>query len=216
MKKNINILLSILFVSLLGLGLSCEKSGDDDPNPDLNLGEKSSIEGCQKPVLWWDDSLLVKTGSFEVLGEGKQVFQVFGFSFSVDYKGSIKELGVKVPESGTYTVRIYNEDLFNNTILAEAEVVAKTTDLTYVSIDPLVVETDQVYMVCVYIPSKPDNMESLFYHVEDFSYPVKVGDITVQGYAFNGATGEKVKPEPKNPASFKLFNGFIDFCFEAD
>lgn len=216
MKKKSNILFIVLLTGLLGFGLSCEKSSEEDPNPDLDPEGKSGIEGCQYPVLAFNDSMIFQTGSFKVLGEGKQVYQVFGYSFSVDFKGSIKKLGIRVPENGAYTVRVYNEDLLNNNILAEAEVVASSTDLTYVSIDPLVVEKDQIYMVCVYISSKPDNQESFFYYVEDFSYPVKFGDITVRGYAYNGATGEKVKPEPKDPASFKLFNGFVDFCFEAD
>lgn len=219
MKKKVNVLFAILLFGLLGLGLSCEKSTDEDPEPDLE--EKSSIEGCQYPVLAWNDTMMVQTGSFKVIRGSEPVYQVFGFSFSVDFKGSIKELGVKVPETGTYTARIYNEDLLNNKVLAEADIVAKSGDWNYVSIDPLVVVPDETYMVCVYIPSKPgspDEMdeESFFYHIPGFSYPQKVGDVTVEGYAVNGAVNEKVKPEPKDPGSFNLFNGLVDFCFEAD
>lgn len=217
MKKNAHHLISILLIAILGLGLSCEKSKEDDLDPE----DKSSIVGCQYPVLAWNDTMMVQIGSFKVLGSGGPVYQVFGFSFSVDFKGHIKELGVKVPETGTYTARIYNEDLLNNNVLAEAEVVVNNIGWNYVSIDPLAVDPDETYMVCVYIPSKPKtpdetNEESLFYHVPGFSYPQKVGDVTVEGYAVNGAVSEKVKPEPKDPASFKLFNGFVDFCFEAD
>lgn len=213
------------------LVLSCETVPEADPNPGgnnnpdpvENPGGSSTFEGCQymwndTMMLRWNDTMMV-VGSFRSVNASQLVYQVFGFSFSVDFTGNIKEMGIRVPEEGTYTVRIYDADLFNNDILAETEITVAGQDWNFVSIDPLAVDPDHIYMACVYFASKPDNgeanEETLFYHLPEFNYPLKLGDLTIEGYAVNGAIDEKVKPEPKDP-SFNIFNGLVDICFEAD
>ena len=93
----------------------------------------------------------------------------FGFSFSVAFKGSIKELGISVPERETYTVRIYNEDPLKNDILAEAEIEGGNRAWKYVApLMPLPVDPGQTYMACVYVESKRDGDETFFFHNADF------------------------------------------------
>ena len=214
-------------VSLIyALVLSCETVPEVDPNPGGNNnpdpiespGGSSTFEGCQ---LMWNDTMMLRLnntmmlGSFKSLNAAQKVYQVFGFSFSVDFTGNVKEMGIRVPEAGVYTVRIYDADLFNNDILAETDITVSDQDWKYVAIDPLAIDPDHTYIACVYFASKPDKMETLFYHIPDFKYPVELGDLTIEGYAVNGAVDEKVKPEPKDP-SFNILNGMVDICFEAD
>lgn len=230
MKRLRMFLLSTCILYVLGALLSCESTTGEDPVPPGNNNPPdnsvddpdpatSDIEGCQ--YMWNDttllnlnNSMMLETGSFKVLNGG-QVYVVFGFSFSVDFSGSVKEMGIKVPEVGTYTVRIYNADILSDEILAETEITADNDDWKYVAIDPLALDPDQTYIACVYIPSKPDQQESFFYHIPEFNYPLELGDLTIEGYAWSQENNEKVKPEPKDPA-FNILNGLVDLCFEAE
>ena len=207
------------------LVLSCETVPELDPNPNPGNNDQpdvptSDIEGCQYPVLAWNDTTLfndttlITTGSFRVLNDQPAVYMAFGFSFSVAFKGSIKELGIRVPERDTYTVRIYNEDPLNNDILAEAAIVAGNGSWKYVSIDALPLDPGEKYMACVYVRSKPDGDENFFFHNSTFAYPFEFGDVTIENYASTSANTME-KPVPTGPNN-TVFNGFVDFCFEAD
>lgn len=202
---------SFIFITIVVLLASCKK---DDVDPVLDEVATSDIEGCQYPIAEWAGNSAFVLGSITTLGEGVTAYYAFGFSFSVAFNGTIKELGIKVPEDGkSYTVRIYNEDLINNDILAEAKIFANDKNWNYAAIDPLNINSKQTYMVCVYIQTSPIyRAESFFYHEEKFEYPKTYGDVTIEGYASN-VKNEMAKPEP---SKFDIFNGFVDFCFEAN
>ena len=123
-------------------------------------------------------------------------------------------MGIQVPETGTYTVRIYNADELKDGILAETEIIVGNSNWTYVSIDPLVLSPDQDYIACLYIPSKSEQLESFFYHLSNVVYPFEKGDLNIKGYAWKDATNKKVKPVLQ--PGFNIYNGFVDLCFEAD
>jgi hypothetical protein len=197
-------------------GNSNNNSNSNPDGPDGGNGS-STIEGCQFPVaeLLTANSYTLENGSFKVVNANHTVYQVFGYSFSVGFAGSLKELGIKVPENGTYTVRVYNAEIGKDDILMEAEVTVNNTDWNYVPIDPLALDPDITYMTAVYFVSKPDEQETQFFHIPDFTYPAEYGDITIIGYALNSEIGIMPKPEPKNSQTFNIFNGLVDFCFEA-
>ena len=50
--------------------------------------------------------------------------------------------------------------------------------------------------------------------MQTFKYPVTVGDVTIENYASTSANTME-KPVPTG-ANNTVFNGFVDFCFEAD
>ena len=206
MKSKPNQVLGFVLLCILGLAISCEP--DEDP---IDLGG-SNIGGCQTVTPDTLHDMEIK--SFKVLNSGARVYVAFGFSFSVDFPGSITEMGIMVPENGSYTVRIYNADELKDDVLAETEITASNRDWNFVSIDPLALSPAQEYIACIYIPSKAEQQESLFYHTSNFVYPLEKGDLNIKGYAWKDATNEKVKPvfQP----GFTLHNGLVDICFEAD
>ena len=212
------------FSLVYALVLSCESVPEIDPNPNPGGNDPpitSDIKGCQYPVFAWNDTTLfndttlITMGSFRVLNEQPAVYMAFGFSFSVAFKGSIKELGIRVPEQGAYTVRIYNENPLNNDILAEATImVGDDRDWKYESIEALPLEPGEKYMACVYMRSKLSGEETYFFHNTTFAYPSEFGDVTIENYASTSANTME-KPVPTGPQN-SIFNGFVDFCFEAD
>ena len=228
MNRKTSILACIVLLCGLCITPGCESDSEEPTptvnsnnnntgGPDGNSNNQSAIEGCQYPVaeVLNANTLNIETGSFKVLNASHTVYQVFGFSFTVAFAGSVKELGISVPETGTYTVRVYNAEIGKDDILAEKDITVSNGDWTYVNIDPLVVDPDLTYVVGIYFQSKPEEQETLFNHIPNFTYPAQFGDVTIEGYAINSEVGQKVKPEPKDSKSFTIFNGFVDFCFEA-
>lgn len=192
-------------------------NNNNSGGPDGNTNNSSSIEGCQYPVAETlnANTFTLENGTFKVLNASHTVYQVFGFSFSVAFAGSIKELGISVPETGTYTVRVYDAEIGKDDILTEKEISVTNADWTYVAIDPLAINPDLTYIAAVYFKSKPEEQETLFHHIPDFKYPSTHGDVTIEAYAINSEIEQMVKPEAKNSESFTIFNGLVDFCFEA-
>jgi len=221
MRRNQNFW-SLLRLLLLGVVLvACESSEDPVPNnnnnPPDNDPPSSDIEGCQYPTTEMLDVLVptIDQGFFKTTNGNPNVYQVFGYSFEVAFDGVIKELGVKVPEAGTYTVRIYYEDPVDTEILAEADIQTGVDEWTFVDIDALEVNSGTLYMTAVYFKSKPEGLETAFNSISDFDYPQTFGDVTISSYAINSEVGAKPKPLAQTQAS-ALFNGFVDFCFEAN
>ena len=202
--------------------ISCE-STEEDPTPGGNNNPpdnkpSSSIEGCQYPAseMLATTNPAIDNGSFKSTTGNPNVYQVFGYSFTVAFEGSVKELGIKVPETGTYTVRIYRKDPVDTQILAEAEIDATDDQWTYTAIDPLDLDPDDEYMTAIYFKTKAEGLETFFYSIAQFQYPQTYGDVTLVGYAVNSEIGEKVKPLAQDSDDPTLFNGFVDLCFEAD
>ena len=210
--KKIDFGWSMLFFFIFLAIMSCDSDSPDDVIPDDDE-PKSGILGCQYPTSTSIGSYTLEQGSFFVVNNAPTVYQAFGFSFNVAFDGSIKGLGVKLPEARDYTVRIYNEDPAINDILAETSITTTNDDWVYVSIDPLSIDKDQTYMACVYVKSKPEGLESFFFHIPNFAYPAVDGDVTIKNTVYE-AGNDKIKPVPNTGST--ILNGFVDFCFEAD
>ena len=222
-------MIAILIICCMGFFWGCESdpaepmvpvgnnNNNNGGNPDGGSNNSSTIKGCQYPVANILDagSFTLQNGSFKVLNASHTVYQVFGFSFSVAFEGSIKELGISVPENGDYTVRIYDAEVGKDDVLAETVITATNADWTYATIDDLTLSPDLTYVTAIYFKSKPEQQETLFHNISDFQYPAQFGDVTIEAYAINSEIGQMVKPEPKASQAFTIFNGFVDFCFEA-
>ncbi|MCA6074831.1 hypothetical protein [Fulvivirga sedimenti] len=208
---------------------SCNNSEDPDPvanngNNGGNSGgtdggnDGSDIEGCQYPIhdILTDGSYTIEQGDFKALGDHTGVYTVFGYTFTIAYDGELKEIGIQVPENGNYQVRLYRSDLSDNTVLAETTVSANNADWHYNTVTGVPLSAEDEYLIAIYFAAKPEELETYFFSIQDFSYPVTSGDVTIESYAFNTFRGDLEKPEPKDPDLFKLFNGLVDFCFEAN
>ena len=211
----------LLRLLLFGIALvACESSEDPAPNNNNNPQGNtptSNIEGCQYPTTEMLDALNpnIEQGFFKSTTGNPNVYQVFGYSFELAFDGVIKELGVRTPEAGTYTVRIYYEDPVDTEILAEVDIQTGVEEWTFATIDPLEVTSGTMYMTAIYFKSKLEGEETAFKSISDFDYPQTFGDVTISSYAINSEVGEKPKPLAQTQAS-TLFNGFVDFCFEAN
>jgi hypothetical protein len=225
------VITALLFISN-GL-ISCGSSSED-PAPQNNIGgdfnndgdvdgsdlitdEPAKIIGCQYPTDSAENAFKVDSSWFQVLGANNPlIFFAMGHSFSVAVKGKINSVAIKVADTShtdSYRVRIYKLHAADDDYLAEA--VVDATDLMVwqsAAIAPLDVDPGEVYIICIYIKSKLDQQKVWYCKIPNFTYPMTIGDVTLEGVV--GETNSIfVNPQP---ASAGFFQGMVDFCFEAD
>jgi hypothetical protein len=59
-----------------------------------------------------------------------------------------------------------------------------------------------------------DGMGLIYNYLDDFDYPQTAGDVTIEHYAV--AAFKQAPEKPEVSVSSKLFNGFVEFCYEAN
>ena len=118
----------------------------------------------------------------------------YGFVFSPVRNGKIDALGLKLPQTGTFTVRLW--DLSGaNPVLIQEELVASDTkhQPNFLSIQDVAVEKDKKYGITI--------LASSFYRIykkdgSNFDFPLTVKNIQI--FSFNEAlnpTGETLFPD---------------------
>lgn len=217
MKRIHNHLFQSFLICLVSIVMSCDSSDDDE----IKKITGSSIAGCQ---LLWNEPFKIKyegdlgTGFIESLNKENDIYLGLGYSFTTAYNGKVKEFKIKMFENSTtgkkvdYTIRLYDAALHISDILAEKIISVEDDQWHSIVIDPIAVDKDHSYIVCVYIKVAPlDRID--YYSLEDFTYPVTNGDLTVNGYAVT--TGLEMRKPSAYPSS-DLLSGLVDICFEAD
>ena len=217
MKQTIPTPLFLLFLLLISASLvsSCGNNGDsigpsDDDDPMI-----VTYGDCEYPLkdALAAGSYTIETGELEALGD--PAYGIFGFEFTATKDGRITEVGVMIPDQQTVVLGgIVAGSNPPYEKLADFSITPSPGTWTYVPIDPpLEVVDGQDFLNGQSLRTTQDD-SAIFYNIQDFGYPLTVGNIVLQRYAYNIDTDPDKIPEPKDPQIFPLMNGFVDFCFQ--
>lgn len=216
MKQTIPTPLFLLFLLLISASLvsSCGNNGDsigpsDDDDPMI-----VTYGDCEYPLkdALAGGSYTVETGTLEALGD--PAYGIFGYEFMATKDGRITEVGVMVPDLQTVVLGgIVAGPNPPYETLAEFTITQSQAAWTYVPLDPpLEVVDGQCFIIWQSLLAIKDDPAN-FFTIQNFEYPLTMGNIVLQNYAYSIDT-EPTVPEPKDPQIFPLMNGFVDFCFQ--
>ncbi len=137
--KSIFAICSLVIFTMTG----CSKNNDDSPNP------VTGAKAAESPV-----ASLLATSGYKVseLDFTPEKGGEFGFLFSPNVNGKISQLGCKMPETGVYTVTLWDD---NTSKIIRQKTIEQTAPsvAVLVDIEALAVIKDKRYVVSVNLTS---------------------------------------------------------------
>ena len=183
------LILSSAFV-LLSLA-SCKKDKDPDFPEQSPLADYLAAAGFTQKT-----TDLVNAGDYE-----------FGIKFTPKVKGSIKKITLKIPDNAA-SVRVTIWDVTTKTAIRTETIATVAKGIEKVQeITPLALNAGVNYMITYngndwYKRERTDAAPA--------PYPIKVGELTIDGYSWIGGTGQTF-PTINDP---KYYAGDIGFVFQ--
>lgn len=139
----------------------------------------------------------------------------YGLKFHSTTNGHITKLGCRMPETGTYTVTLW--DFTSHNQLAQAQVtVTNTNEFTYASVPPVDISDINTYVIS--LNSASGGVPKMYYQLfkkpsPTYSiYPITAGNIVIDAPLFK--SGTNAFPDYNNASDFPYLRGVADFVFE--
>ena len=147
---------------ILMLGILFSQCSDENSNP------------LESPIF----SLLQSPGiKIDTVTQAANTWE-YGFKFTSLVNGKLSKLGILVPDTGTYKVRLYN--LSSNTLLLEQNIASKKVNTeSFVSISPIEIATGTNFGVSL--------VADVFFNVRNangdvFNFPITKGNIKILSF----------------------------------
>lgn len=199
--KKATILSSLTLLTALCL-VSCKKesvSAPEEASNDIETPLKTAVEA--------------KSPADSLYAQGNAPAN-FGFKFKSSMAGTIRKLGCRMPNTGTYTVTLWN--LSNGQPMAQALVnVTNGGQFTYAGVLPAVaIDANTSYVISVNNTSggvakpyyqmfkKPNTVVNL--------YPFTKGHITIEAPVYKSGLANAM-PDYNNASDFPFLRGIADF-----
>lgn len=197
--------LSIWAIALCLAVSGCKKDDETTTNP-------TPAKPAENPT-----AKLVETGSYKLVSLDFSSYKggEYGYVFSANADGKITQLGCQMPETGVYTVSLWDD---NAGKLVRQKTVEQTAPAkaTLATIDELVVSKDKRYVVTVNLTA--GGILKKVYRLDSgtatlITYPKVVGNVLLVAPKYKYAVSTPTYPDGTDQLTNTFIFGIPDFTF---